>query len=242
MSSNLAPPYGVQPVARPEGQRGAGGPHGRSGKPGKGPPMLNAPRSVTALAGVLVVVHLIRWLGPEPLDVSLIQTFALIAVRDAHLSLASLVGLLGHMFLHANAMHLVVNALFLLAFGSPVQARLGTPRFLLFCLICGVLGGVAHLLLYPESDVPLVGASGAISGLMGGIVHFALGRGPGHRQRVLTFVAVWLGINLVVGLAGPGLFGMEGGRIAWEVHLGGFFAGLALFPLFDRGPRLPMWV
>lgn len=159
-------------------------------------------------------------------------------------------------FLHGDWMHLAVNCVWLAAFGTPLARRFGVLRFLAFSAIGAAAGAALHLALYPASLVPLVGASAAISAQMAGAARFVfqphgpmwgMGRIPGAHhlpaapllevfrdRRVLTFLAVWFGINIVFGLtSGAGL--AEGG-VAWDAHIGGFVAGLLLFRFFDPVP------
>jgi len=163
-----------------------------------------------------------------------------------------------YMVLHGDWTHLIFNSLWLLAFGSAVAWRIGTERFIAFTICCGVAGALFHLAAHWGEPFPVIGASAAISGHMAGAIRFvfraagpfgALGR-PGEMQRrvplasiaetfqerrSLAFLAVWLFINLGLGL-GAITFG-EATGIAWEAHIGGFAFGLFFFGLFDR--KLP---
>jgi len=155
-------------------------------------------------------------------------------------------------FLHGSWPHVALNSLWLLAFGSPVARRFGDLRFLFFFFVCAVAGAIAHALVHSTDVIPMVGASAAISGAMAAATRFALRSDvplvvlradPGVMdrlpakpllqaladRRVLVFLIVWFGTNLVFGLV-PGL---SEGTVAWEAHVGGFLAGLLLFPLFD---------
>jgi membrane associated rhomboid family serine protease len=158
-----------------------------------------------------------------------------------------------HLFLHGDWMHLAVNGFWMLAFGSPLARRFGAVRFVLLSLLAGTAGAALHLHLYWGELVPMIGASAAISGQMAATVRF-LFAGPGglaaaaHRDprsvpaqplrrvladpRALTFLLVWVGMNVVFGATDLGLAG-ENVRIAWQAHLGGFAAGLVLFGLLD---------
>jgi membrane associated rhomboid family serine protease len=162
-------------------------------------------------------------------------------------------------FLHGSWPHVGLNSLWLLAFGSPVARRFGDLRFLIFFLVCAIAGAVAHAIVHSTGVIPMVGASGAISGAMAAATRFALRSDvplvvlradPGFMdrlpaqplmqaladRRVLVFLVVWFGTNLVFGLV-PGL---TEGTVAWEAHVGGFLAGLFLFALFDPvRPQLP---
>lgn len=163
--------------------------------------------------------------------------------------------LLTHAFLHGSWGHLLLNGLWLLAFGSPVARRFGLTRFLALFVASAVAGAAAHALAHPDGFTPMIGASGAISGLMAAATRFVFRRDrplailrsdPGavdrlpaqslavvvSDRRVLIFLLVWFGTNLLFGLASLPL-GIADAAIAWEAHLGGFLAGFLLFPLFD---------
>jgi membrane associated rhomboid family serine protease len=163
-------------------------------------------------------------------------------------------------FLHANWMHFGVNAIWFLAFGSAVARRFGTLRFLAFFAVTAAAGAGLHLVTHPGEQYPMIGASAAISGTMAAAIRFAFQRGGplgmfrGDEEaayrvpalplsgvvrdaRVLLFLAVWFGINIIFGVGSfPSLTGGE--TVAWQAHIGGFLAGLLLFAWFDPAPDL----
>lgn len=162
-------------------------------------------------------------------------------------------------FLHGGAMHIIFNLLWMAIFGSAVARRFGTARFLLLSGLCAVGGAVAHLVTHYGDTAPVIGASAAVSGQMAAALRFVfeLGGPLGAFRRsdsaayyvpavplkqslanrqVLGFMAVWFGLNLFFGLMSTPLAG-GGASIAWQAHIGGFLAGLALFPLLDPVPR-----
>lgn len=150
---------------------------------------------------------------------------------------------LSYMFLHADVVHLLMNMLFLAAVGTAVERRLGWQRFIAFYLATGVaaLLGTALMYWFALEIVILIGASGAVSGLFGGVARFYFqSRGPGplnKRFAGLQLVGAFIAINLLFGLLGIDTFG--GVRaVAWEAHIAGLIAGYLLFPLFDRPRRL----
>lgn len=145
------------------------------------------------------------------------------------------VGLFSSLILHGNWAHALMNAAFALAFGVPVARLMGERlhhaiAFILFYIVCGVAANVIYVGLHPGSTTPLIGASGAVSGLMGGAARLINTRGvlgPVLSRTVFFFGAALVVINLTFGILGsaPGSAGMP---IAWEAHLAGFFAGLLL--------------
>ncbi|MDO8408584.1 MAG: rhomboid family intramembrane serine protease [Phenylobacterium sp.] len=143
-------------------------------------------------------------------------------------------GLLTALFIHGGVVHAAMNAAGALAFGSPV-ARLfglrirGGLVFFLFYLACGGLANLAFARLHPGEEILLVGASGAVFGLIGAATRILAGGGrlaPLFDRRVLFMSAIWIGLNLLIAVLGfaPGLEG----AVAWEAHIAGFLAGLLL--------------
>lgn len=161
--------------------------------------------------------------------------------------------------LHANLSHLGFNVLWLLPFGSAVARRFGPARFFLFMAVAAIAGALAHLISHEHEVAPMIGASASVSGAMAAAIRFAFVRGSflSFRQgdadaasqvpalplsralrnpRVLAFLGVWFGVNIIFGI-GSIAIGVDGVSVAWQAHIGGFFAGLLLFSLFDPVPR-----
>ncbi len=148
------------------------------------------------------------------------------------------------MFLHGGWMHFLANMWALWIFGDNVEDKMGTLRFIIFYLTCGIVATAVHVWSDPLSEVPVVGASGAISGVMGAYLLFF------PTARILTvipiwifpyiveipaifFMMVWFATQMVGGLASLGT-GQTVGGVAWWAHIGGFAAGLVLAPLTQR--------
>lgn len=151
--------------------------------------------------------------------------------------------LLTALFLHGNWGHALMNAAFGLAFATPVARFFGTGAkgalaFFSFYLVCGVLSSLGYAGLHLGSPMPLVGASGAISGLMGAASRLMAGGGRVGKiisSPVLGMGGAWLAVNVLVGVIGSGFVpGAAGAGIAWEAHVAGFVAGVLLFGLFAR--------
>ena len=161
--------------------------------------------------------------------------------------------------LHANLAHIGFNVLWLLPFGSALARRFGALRFYVFMAVTAAAGALAHLLTHEHAIAPMIGASASVSGAMAAAIRFAfvqgsflsfsrgdadaaakvpaLSLGQAFRNtRVLGFLGVWFGVNLVFGI-GSIAIGADGASVAWQAHLGGFLAGLMLFALFDPVPR-----
>ena len=151
--------------------------------------------------------------------------------------------LMTSMFLHGGWGHLGGNMLFLWIFGDNVEHRVGHVRFAAFYLICGLAAGVAHILFNSGSPVPTDGASGAISGVLGGYLLLF----PRNRVYVLTYggvasvpavlmLGLWILLQFVNGV-GAVANTPETGGVAYLAHIGGFVAGLVLAPIFAAGRR-----
>jgi membrane associated rhomboid family serine protease len=161
--------------------------------------------------------------------------------------------------LHANLSHIFFNVLWLLPFGSALARRFGPTRFFVFMAVTAAAGALAHLVTHEHAIAPMIGASASVSGAMAAAIRFAFVKGsflsfrrgdadeaakvPAlslwralQNPRVLAFLAVWFGVNIIFGLGSISV-GADGASVAWQAHIGGFIAGLMLFSLFDPVPR-----
>ena len=148
--------------------------------------------------------------------------------------------LISSMFMHGSFMHLFGNMLYMWIFGDNLEDRLGHVRYLLFYLLCGVIASLAHVVMNTDSYIPSLGASGAISGVLGGYILLH----PHRRVRAIVLrgfmteipayiaIGVWFLFQLLEGYMNRGA---EGGGVAYAAHIGGFIAGLALIKIFAIG-------
>ena len=168
---------------------------------------------------------------------------------DALLSMTSAVT---YSLLHASLAHLVVNMIWLAAFGAPLAERIGAVRFAGFWIFTALCATGMHLVTHIGDPAPLIGASGVVSGAMGAAARFgfATAGGAGPRafagaplaftaalrsKSVITFILVWALVNFVSGTGAVDI-GQGSGGIAWEAHIGGFLAGFFGLHLFDVRP------
>ena len=151
------------------------------------------------------------------------------------------------MFLHGGFLHILGNMWFLYIFGDNIEDRLGHIRYLIFYLLCGIAAGVIHLYTNWESNLPTIGASGAISGIMGAYLLLY------PRSRILTLIPIFfflqfveipafifLGYWLLIQILSASFTPKNVGGIAWWAHIGGFVVGLVFIKLFDLIPRMRM--
>lgn len=213
------------------------------------------PIAPIALVALLALVHLGRALLDPYENDSLLELFAFQPARlgdgiaiDGDAA-AAVSGLFTHVLLHSDGPHLFINAIWLLVVGVPVARRMSATAFLAYTALCGAGGAVTYMALQPGAETGVIGASGAISGVMAAAFRLVFatddvrGRNllradPLNAPRLSTIallghpmgglaVGTWLSINLVAAITGQ--------YIAWEAHLGGFLTGLVAFDLFDRG-------
>jgi len=224
-------------------------------------PIFNVPKCVLWSIGIILAVHLYQqWLSNQE-QFEFILSLAFIPVRYSDTvsgipggEISKYTSFLTYMFIHGDWVHLLVNSLWLLAFGSAVAKRIGDLRYVIFSLLCGVAGVLTHLFVHWGDVGPVVGASAAISGQMAGAIRFIFGAykegqinvvqfnpqstpligiGEAIREpRIIAFLVVWISLNIFVGIGGISIG--KTANIAWEAHIGGFLAGLMLFGLFDR--------
>lgn len=211
-------------------------------------PILNLPATIQFAVLLLVMIHLslTYMIGPGT-RVFVVFSGAFIPARFQAEPLANMYRLASYSLLHGSAGHLVNNCIWLVAFGSPVAISLGRTRFLLFWITCSAAAALLHCSVDSTSSVPMIGASGAVSGMMGALARagFVIRAGdsaPQSRQSlptirqalssktVLGFLFVYLLINAGIGLGGA--VAPELSAIAWQAHIGGMFAGFFLFPIF----------
>ncbi len=150
------------------------------------------------------------------------------------------------MFMHGGLLHLVFNMLFLWVFGDNVEDRMGHGRYLVFYLLCGIVATLAHSIWVLFGDIPMVGASGAIAGVLG--AYFVMFKGASIRALVpifIIFTIVDLPATLFIGiwfifqlLSAVGSIG-GGAGIAFMAHVGGFLAGYKLAQPFIRRRQIP---
>jgi membrane associated rhomboid family serine protease len=223
-------------------------------------PILNAPASVVCLIAGLGLAHAARVLAGPAQSADIIARFAFIPARYSgglgpQSWLDQAVPFVSYMALHGGWAHLAINCAFLLAFGPIVARRFGTLAFLLFFLACGVTGALIYWATALGSPEPMIGASGAVYGLMAAglrllptvqadrtLAPFGQDAAQAPRspmpplfsRQMLLFTLVWLALTLLTGIPGIGAALGAGSQIAWATHLGGFFAGLLLAGLFDR--------
>lgn len=153
------------------------------------------------------------------------------------------IGLLTSMFLHAGFLHIAGNMLYFLPFGDNVEDRLGHLRYFFFYIACGIIAALSFIIFNPDSDVPLLGASGAVAGVLGGYIAL---HPTGTVRGILfifvifsrvdlpaiVFIGYWFIMQVLSSVASLGTSAQETGGVAFIAHVGGFIAGLILAPLF----------
>jgi membrane associated rhomboid family serine protease len=226
-------------------------------------PIFNVPRVVVLAAALMVGVQIVRMLLPDEKSLQLLLALAFIPARYSGAAaelpggyLTAVTSFVTYMIVHSGWVHLGVNLLWMLAFGSPVAKRLGDRKFLSFSVLCGIAGALTHLVFHFGEMTPVVGASAAISGQMAAAMRFVFGTRPGVEtdlaqvpleslsktltdRRILAVLGFWVVLNVVFGLGVVSIAGTEG-NIAWEAHIGGFLLGLLCFGFFDTGSKQPV--
>ena len=231
-------------------------------------PILTLPGALTAYVLLIAIIHLRVLLPPDLENWTVDVFGFIPKRYDSTLlnldfpggSGAKVWTFVTYSLLHANLTHIIFNVLWLLPFGSALARRFGAFRFFLFMAVTAAAGALAHLVTHEHEMAPMIGASASVSGTMAAAIRFAFVQGsflsfnrgdadaaarvPAlslsralRDPRVLGFLAVWFGVNIIFGI-GSLAVGMDGASVAWQAHIGGFFAGLILFSLFDPVPRL----
>ncbi len=221
-------------------------------------PVFNVPWSVTAT--LLLCAASFAWFSVSD-NVEAFYALAFVPARYLEGGsevypggqVARLTSFVTYAFLHGGVTHILINAVWMLAFGSAVARRIGDRRFLLFFAACAAAGAGTHLAFHFGEEAPVVGASAAIAGLMAAALRFVFS--PRRREtgesrelalaplaplgtlmrdpRMIFVTAIWLGLNFLFGTGLVSIPGAEG-PVAWEAHIGGFLYGLLFFAFFDR--------
>lgn len=203
----------------------------------------SARRITPIVTYALIVINVLFFLVEMGGGESFIQQWSVIPRQLLANPMGEFITVFTAMFMHANWLHLLSNMLYLWIFGDNVEDRLGHAKFLIFYLLCGIAATYAQAFFNPSSDIPNLGASGAIAGVLGAyLVLF-----PGGRVRVmmgrgiipmpaLVVIGFWAVLQLF------SIFGAtaDTGGVAYMAHVGGFVAGLVLVMLFGglRRPQL----
>ena len=189
------------------------------------------------IIGLNVLVFIYQYFiiqGPQ-LSENFIYTYALIPANPSILTIFS------SMFMHGGFTHIIFNMWFLWIFGDNIESVLGHKKYLLFYFLCGIGAGLSQIQIDPESTIPMVGASGAIAGVLGAYL-FRFPRATVHVLVILivfiTFIRVpamivigfWFLSNLTAGIGTLGI--EEAGGTAWFAHIGGFISGVIFNYLF----------
>lgn len=224
-------------------------------------PIFNVPKSVIAILAILVVIQIGRGLLSADDDFWFVLATAFIPARFGPLAselpggeIAVYTSPFTHMLVHGDWIHLGLNSAWLLAFGGAVAERSGAVRFLLFFTLCGLAGAATFYIVNPDLLQPMIGASGAISGLMGATLRFLfpamdsggfrrlreaprsvplMTLGEALRDRRILLTSALLVVLNVLTIAGFGV-AQNGAGIAWEAHLGGYAIGIFTYGLFDH--------
>lgn len=220
--------------------------------------MFNLPPIIICLVAICCLLYLIpEYLLSDEQFYNFLLHFSLIPKLLGSEKLQFFYTPLTYSFLHGSFSHIFINMLWLVVFGSPLANRLGMFKFGFFWALTAIIAGLFHYCIYPTSMVPLVGASGAISGMMGAAARYGFKqiKTLGHEPRsefagpvlsmvqsltnktVLVFISIWLLMNVATGLY-VNTQGGENLSIAWEAHIGGMAAGFFLIGLLDKRRNL----
>jgi len=212
-------------------------------------PTRRVPLVTVSLIFVNVVVFLYQVsLGPRQGQAFVYEYGAIPAVIFGYRALPDFlaavpptVSLFTSMFLHGGWLHLIGNMWYLWIFGDNIEEAMGKFRYIAFYLLCGILASLSHALANPSSTIPSIGASGAISGVLGAYLLVY------PRAHVLVLIPLWffvrmmyipaglvLGFWFLLQLLSGSMSGGEGGGIAFWAHIGGFVAGMLLVGLFKK--------
>lgn len=210
--------------------------------------IIKTPWATYAIVATNTVIHLlVTWNTNFIISDRVVRTFGFVPASVSNLNLSAIPTLVTSMFLHGDLLHLLGNMVFLLVFGRRAENQLERINFLTFYLTAGITACLTHTLMEPDSSVPLIGASGAISGILGAFfvynptarITFVLEPILIYFLRRLTirlpawiFLPVWFFLQVSMGLK------QHGSNVAFCAHVGGFLAGaLAAVSIYSYMPK-----
>jgi membrane associated rhomboid family serine protease len=198
-------------------------------------PAINLPPATLVLMALTFGAHALTQFLDARGVWALYEDFGFVPERYAGgaLDWTALAAPFAYLFLHGDWAHLGVNLVTLAAFGSGVERRVGGTTMLSMYFLCGLVAAAAHFAVHPDSDDPVIGASGAISGLMAGALLVLRERGAMGRNPLLYLAALWIAAFTLPDLLS---LGATGARVAWVTHAGGFVAGLIQSQAFMKRP------
>jgi membrane associated rhomboid family serine protease len=196
----------------------------------KTPPMFNVPPLTLYVITAFLVVHIIFLVLPPELQAIWGYNLAFVAARytaSDDFSLYAFTSPVTHMFLHGGWLHLCMNSMMMLAFGSGAERMLPRRAYIILFVVSGLGGAFAQFLLGWDSPIPMIGASGALSGLFAALAIRLQKSGmmPMGKFGIWGMAAMWIGLSFFMALVG-GQVGI--GNVAWAAHAGGFLTGMAL--------------
>ncbi|WP_375645799.1 rhomboid family intramembrane serine protease [Bartonella sp. TT29SHDZB] len=212
-------------------------------------PLLNVPFIIVVLIAFCFCLYCIsQYFFSHQVYVESLEFFSFIPALFKRDPVAFCYTMVSYSFMHSSFKHVALNMVWLLVFGSPLARHFGVLRFLIFWVLTAVISVLTYFTFHQESTISLVGASGAVSGMMGAIVRYGLPSRylgvkefGGHllsikkalrSKGVLVYMSMWLIADFIIGISSI-LFEENGISIAWEAHIGGFFAGFLLVGFFD---------
>lgn len=207
---------------------------------GQHAPFFTAPGYVVWFVGIIIAAHGLRVLAPISFGNAAIYWLGLWPDRfelmlsgsgdpAAYTPVTFLLASVGHVFVHGDWMHVLMNTGMLLALGAPVARRHTAPKFFLIFFVSAVAGALTFFLIRSAGDPPAIGASGGVCGVLGAAFLLMASPRAGWRDLIsgsfLRTSAAFVLLNLILAFVGPSLFGAG---IAWDAHIGGYVAGAVL--------------
>lgn len=210
----------VTPFRRPENR----------GNSSKHPPLFNIPPVTLYALGLIVAVQILSFVLPAHVVEVWGYNLAFVAARytaPGQFTVFALTSPVTHLFVHGGWLHVAMNGTMFLAFGSAAERMLGGKKSILLFFLCGFAGAAAQFALAPTSPMPMIGASGALSGLFAAVVMRlqAAGQMPAGKWGIWGIAALWIALSFATAFIG-GAVGI--GNVAWAAHIGGFLAGVLL--------------
>lgn len=194
------------------------------------PPLFNVPPLTLYTFVAIVLIQGAFAVMPQPMMQEWGYRLAFVPLRytdPANLDVWAFISPFTHLFMHGGWLHVAMNGMMLVAFGAACERVMGPQKTAILFILCGIAGAFTQFALDPSTPVPMVGASGALSGIFAAVIMRMQKSGamPAGRFGIWGVAALWIGLSFASALVG-GAIGL--GNVAWAAHAGGFLAGIAL--------------
>jgi len=193
-------------------------------------PILNLQPTTSIIILILIIIYTVNLFSPTYYFYLIYNFFGFIPYKITSSNIfiwKKIIPTISYIFFHADFYHILINTLMLLTFGSSIEKFFGKKFLLLIFFLSGIFGALSHCIIFSNSQLPMIGASAAISGLFGSALVVLLKRRNKNLNYLIILSIIWIGLSTFLGIFDINI-SFETKEIAWTSHIGGFISGIIL--------------